>query len=125
MPHVIYLHSQLQKDRLQDERELPTRHLLNYNKLDCLLGLGLAGVVNVAMLCVAAALFADVASGGHVSLSLVHSRLASVVGGGAALAFGARADRLRCLGLECRHLLGPDCDERLHELAHPRSCCAA
>ena len=89
MPHVIYLHSELQKDRLGDQRDVSTRQLLNFNKLDCVLGLGLAGVVNLAMLCVAAALFAGVAHSGSVALSLVHSRLAGVVGGGAALAFGA------------------------------------
>jgi len=89
MPHVIYLHSQLQKDRVRDQHHLPIRQLLNFNKLDCLLGLGLAGIVNVAMLCVAAALFAGVAASGPVSLGAVHSRLATEVGGGAALAFGA------------------------------------
>ena len=88
MPHVIYLHSALQKDRLQDRGDVSTRQLLNFNKLDCLLGLGLAGVVNVAMLCVAAALFVGVGHSGNVALSFVHSRMASVVGGGAALAFG-------------------------------------
>ncbi len=89
MPHVIYLHSDLQKDRLRPEHGVKARELLNFNKLDCLLGLGLAGVVNLAMLCVAAALFAGVESTGTVSLNLVHSRMAEVVGGGAALAFGA------------------------------------
>jgi manganese transport protein len=89
MPHVIYLHSALQKDRLTDRQDVSTRQLLNFNKLDCLLGLGLAGIVNVAMLCVAAALFAGVAHSGSVALSFVHSRMAGVVGGGAALAFGA------------------------------------
>jgi manganese transport protein len=88
MPHVVYLHSQLQKDRLRDDQDVPINRLLNFNKLDCLLGLGLAGTVNVAMLCVAAGLFADVASGGQVSLSFVHSRMAAEVGGAAALAFG-------------------------------------
>jgi manganese transport protein len=87
MPHVIYLHSALQKDRFSSKGR-DVRKLLSYNKLDCLLGLGLAGVVNVAMLCVAAALFAGIGFSGDVTLSSVHSRLAMDVGGGAALAFG-------------------------------------
>ncbi|MDE3132225.1 MAG: Nramp family divalent metal transporter [Acidobacteriota bacterium] len=87
MPHVIYLHSALQKDRIRPEHG-GLRKLLAYNKLDCVLGLGLAGVVNVAMLCVAAALFGGGGHDGSVTLGLVHSRMAATVGGGAALAFG-------------------------------------
>jgi manganese transport protein len=89
MPHVIYLHSSLQRGRFSATGTAETRKLLSYNKLDCVLGLGLAGVVNVAMLCVAAALFVGTDPGGHISLDLVHSKLATDVGGGAALAFGA------------------------------------
>ncbi len=89
MPHVIYLHSELQRNRLHAERDTKAGRLLSFNKLDCVLGLGVAGLVNVAMLCVAAALFAGVTVTGNVSLSLVHSRMADVVGGGAALAFGS------------------------------------
>lgn len=89
MPHVIYLHSSLQRGRYSATDTAETRRLLSYNKLDCVLGLGLAGVVNVAMLCVAAALFVGTDPGGNVSLNLVHSKLATDVGGGAALAFGA------------------------------------
>ena len=89
MPHVIYLHSELQKNRLRSDGRIKLGELLRFNKLDCVLGLGVAGIVNVTMLCVAAALFAGVGFTGTVTLELVHSRLAEVVGGGAALAFGA------------------------------------
>ncbi len=88
MPHVIYLHSELQKNRLRGGG-IKLGELLRFNKLDCVLGLGVAGIVNVTMLCVAAALFAGVGFTGTVTLELVHSRMAEVVGGGAALAFGA------------------------------------
>jgi len=89
MPHVIYLHSSLQRERFSSTGKAETRKLLSYNKLDCVLGLGLAGIVNVAMLCVAAALFVGTDPGTSVSLNEVHSKLAIDVGGGAALAFGA------------------------------------
>jgi manganese transport protein len=88
MPHVIYLHSELQKNRLRGDG-IKLGEMLRFNKLDCVLGLGVAGLVNVTMLCVAAALFAGVGFTGTVTLELVHSRMAEVVGGGAALAFGA------------------------------------
>jgi manganese transport protein len=89
MPHVIYLHSALQKDRIGSDDRSDIGRLLRYNKLDCFLGLSLAGIVNVVMLCVAAALFAGVGFSGNVTLGLVHSRLAADIGGAAALAFGA------------------------------------
>jgi len=88
MPHVVYLHSALQKDRIKPVNGVERRKLLQYNKLDNFLGLGLAGIVNVAMLCIAAALVSRTGLGGSGDLEVVHSTMASYVGGGAALAFG-------------------------------------
>ena len=64
------------------------RTLLTYNKWDCTAGLGLAGLVNLAMLCTAAALFHKPGLAGISGLGPVHAHLATLVGGGAALAFG-------------------------------------
>ena len=88
MPHVVYLHSALQKDRIRPVDGAERRKLLQYNKLDCVLGLGLAGVVNVAMLCIAAALVSRTGLRGSGNLESIHSQLLTYVGGGAALAFG-------------------------------------
>jgi Mn2+/Fe2+ NRAMP family transporter len=57
MPHVIYLHSALQANRVHAARQGERRALLAGSKRDCITGLGLAGLVNLAMLCIAAALF--------------------------------------------------------------------
>jgi manganese transport protein len=88
MPHVVYLHSALQVDRIRPADRAEARTLLRYNRVDCILGLGLAGVVNVAMLCIAVV----VLHGGHfpdgAQLSTVHDQLARVAGGGVALIFG-------------------------------------
>jgi manganese transport protein len=88
MPHVVYLHSALQKDRIRPVNGGERRKLLKYNKLDCFLGLGLAGLANVAMLCIAAALVTRTGVTGSGDLTTIHSTLATYVGGGAALAFG-------------------------------------
>ncbi len=88
MPHVVYLHSALQKDRITPANGVERRKLLQFNKLDCVLGLGIAGVANVAMLCIAAALVTRTGVTGSGDLSTIHSTLATYVGGGAALAFG-------------------------------------
>ncbi len=88
MPHVVYLHSALQKDRIATVDTEERRTLLTWNRRDCFLGLGLAGVVNMAMLCIAAALFHRPGLTGLTELGSVYARLGSMVGGGAALAFG-------------------------------------
>ena len=88
MPHVVYLHSALQKDRIRPVDRAERRSLLRYNRLDCVVGLGLAGIANVAMLCIAAALAVRTGTTGTGDLSVIHSTMATYVGGGAALAFG-------------------------------------
>jgi manganese transport protein len=87
MPHVVYLHSALHKNRTPATGRGERRRLLTANKWDCIAGLGAAGVVNVAMLCVAAALFHKPGLNGISDLDAVHSHLGTLAGGGAALAF--------------------------------------
>jgi len=88
MPHVVYLHSALQKDRIKTAGKEERRTLLTWNRRDCFIGLGIAGLVNMAMLCIAAALFHRPGLTGTGELGPVYDRLGSLVGGGAALAFG-------------------------------------
>lgn len=87
MPHVVYLHSALQRRRVRADDAAERRTLLRYNKWDCIIGLGLAGLVNLAMLCIAAALFHTSGLTEVSDLDDVYVRLGTMVGGGAALAF--------------------------------------
>jgi manganese transport protein len=64
------------------------RLLATSNKWDCALGLGVAGMLNLAMLCVAAAAFRGGGAGG-LDFWFISRRLTVLAGGGAALAFGA------------------------------------
>jgi len=88
MPHVVYLHSALHTKRITPVNQKERHTLLRYNRVDCILGLGLAGVVNLSMLCIAAAEFHSRGLTGVSDLGPVHSQLTVLVGGGAALAFG-------------------------------------
>src|SRR6202167_2759303 len=54
MPHVIYLHSALTKERAPSRDDRDRHRLLRFQKLDVVTALGLAGLVNMAMLAVAA-----------------------------------------------------------------------
>ena len=88
MPHVVYLHSALQTSRVHAAGSRQRRTLLACNKWDCIIGLGLAGLVNLSMLCIAAALFHKPGLTGISDLGPIHAQLATLAGGGAALAFG-------------------------------------
>jgi manganese transport protein len=87
MPHVIYLHSALTNGRtpVRDARE--RTKVLRFERLDVIIALGLAGVVNMAMLAVAAKLFHQTGHTGVSTIEQAHAGFASLVGGGAALAF--------------------------------------
>jgi manganese transport protein len=85
MPHVVYLHSALQAGRVRAADARERRVLLVHNRWDCVIGLGIAGLVNVAMLCVAAALPGDAGSAGD--LVAIQHAIATHVGAVAAVAF--------------------------------------
>jgi len=90
MPHVVYLHSALTKSRVSCRDDAEKQELLRFQRLDVFIALGAAGLVNLAMLFVAAALFSHA---GHLaataggSIEAAHADLGRMVGGVAALAF--------------------------------------
>ena len=57
MPHVIYLHSALMKGRMHTRDDAERKRVLRFERIDVLIALGLAGLINLAMLAVAAKLF--------------------------------------------------------------------
>ena len=87
MPHVIYLHSALTNGRTPVRNDRERARVLRFERLDVIVALGLAGLVNIAMLAVAAKLFHTSGLSGLSSLSQAHAGFAHLVGGGAALAF--------------------------------------
>jgi manganese transport protein len=86
MPHVIYLHSALTQSRLRPQNDAERRQILRYERLDVLLAMGIAGIVNMAMLVVAASLFHGVLD--VDSIEEAHAGFQSQLGTGAAVAFG-------------------------------------
>ena len=87
MPHVIYLHSAMTKERSPSRDDGDCRRLLRFQRLDVLLALGLAGLVNMAMLAVAARAFHTPALAGLNTIGQAHAELGRLAGGGAALVF--------------------------------------
>lgn len=57
MPHVVYLHSALTQRRVIGRDDDEKRKILNFEKVDVVIAMSIAGLVNMAMVIVAAALF--------------------------------------------------------------------
>jgi manganese transport protein len=87
MPHVIYLHSALTQDRIPARDDTERRRILRLGRIDITIAMTIAGVVNMSMLIIAASLFHTSGLAGIDSIEEAHAGFASLVGGGAALAF--------------------------------------
>jgi len=87
MPHVIYLHSALTQDRFRPRDDKEKRALLRFQRIDVTIAMGLAGLVNMSMLIIAASLFHTSGLTDLDSIEEAHSQFSTLVGGGAALAF--------------------------------------
>jgi manganese transport protein len=87
MPHVVYLHSALTSRRIPPQNTAEKRELLRFERLDVFLAMGLAGIINLTMLVVAAQLFHDSGRTGVDSIEGAHAGFTALLGGGAALAF--------------------------------------
>lgn len=85
MPHVVYLHSALVRDRYGERlADGPKRRLLKVVRVDVVVAMAVAGAVNLAMLVVAAA---SLRGQGVESLTDAHDALGSALGSTAALLF--------------------------------------
>jgi manganese transport protein len=87
MPHVVYLHSALTSTRIPTENPAEKRELLRFQRVDVVLAMTIAGVINMTMLVVAAQLFHDTGRTGVDTIEGAHAGIETLIGGGAALAF--------------------------------------
>jgi manganese transport protein len=87
MPHVVYLHSALTKNRITPTDNTERRTLLRFARTDVYIALSLAGIINLSMLLIAANLFHAAGRTGVDSIEAAHAGLGQYIGGGAALAF--------------------------------------
>ncbi len=87
MPHAIYLHSALTQRRMPCRDDGERGRVLRFERVDVVVALGLAGVVNMAMLAVAAKLFHGNGLTQIAGIQEAHAQIGHLVGGGAAVAF--------------------------------------
>jgi manganese transport protein len=80
MPHVIFLHSALTQDRIVVRDPVQLRRLYRYERIDVVLAMGLAGLINAAMLIMAAATFFEEGLADVASIEEAHQTLEPLLG---------------------------------------------
>jgi manganese transport protein len=88
MPHVIYLHSSLTQDRIVPENEEQARRLLRFTRIDVLIAMTIAGLINISMLVMAADVFFGSGLTGVDSVEGAHRTLQPILGGASSALFG-------------------------------------
>jgi manganese transport protein len=87
MPHVIYLHSALTQDRIVPESPEDAKTLLRYTRVDVIVAMTIAGLINMSMLVMAAATFFRTGQENVDSLEGAHETLEPILGGASATLF--------------------------------------
>jgi manganese transport protein len=87
MPHVIYLHSALTQRRIPAADDSERRQLLRFQRIDVTIAMGVAGVINMSMLIIAASLFHGSGLEDVDTIEGAHAAFGGLVGSDAALAF--------------------------------------
>jgi manganese transport protein len=87
MPHVIYLHSALTQHRIVPRSDREARTIYRYTRIDVLIAMTIAGLINVAMLVVAATVFFKSGLTNVSSLEGAHRTLEPILGGASAVIF--------------------------------------
>ena len=88
MPHVIYLHSALTQKRIVGRDAGEKRKILNFEKVDVVIALSIAGAVNLSMMIVAASLFHGSGLTGVDSIDGAFEAFKTLVSDRAAAIFG-------------------------------------
>ena len=89
MPHVIYLHSALTQKRIVGANESARRKIFHFELVDVMIAMGIAGLINMAMLTTAAAVFhtRGLLNAGN-DLNRIFHGLNAHLGGHSGLVFG-------------------------------------
>jgi manganese transport protein len=87
MPHVIYLHSALTQNRIVPRNDDEARLLYKYTRVDVLIAMAIAGLINMSMLVVAATVFFGSGLMNIESLEGAHRTLEPILGGASSVLF--------------------------------------
>lgn len=88
MPHVIYLHSALTQRRVAGRTEEEKKRIFRFELVDVVLAMGIAGVINISMLSMAAAVFYSRGLSGVSDIDVAFQQLRVLEGNTTAILFG-------------------------------------
>jgi len=87
MPHAIYLHSSLMQNRVPTTTDAQRRRVLHFSNAEVLFALGIAGLINMAMVAMAAVVFHDGVNNDIADIGTAYRTLIPLLGEGAAVVF--------------------------------------
>jgi manganese transport protein len=87
MPHVIFLHSSLTQNRIVARTPARLRKLFRFEVVDVVVAMGLAGLINAAMLMMAASTFYRVGITGVATIEDAHRTLEPLLGKASSVVF--------------------------------------
>ena len=85
MPHVVYLHSALTQKRIEGRNDTEKKRIQRFERIDVIIAMTIAGLVNISMLAIAAAVFFGL---GIESIEDAYSSFETELGSTAAILFG-------------------------------------
>ncbi len=87
MPHAIYLHSSLTQNRIPASNASDVRRIVRFSNTEVLIALGVAGLVNMAMVAMSAVVFHDGVHNDVASIETAYRTLIPLLGAAAAGVF--------------------------------------
>jgi manganese transport protein len=87
MPHAIYLHSALTQDRIVPEARRHVAPIVRFAYMDVIIALTIAGLVNLAMMYMAAAVFHETGHANVAGIATAYRTLTPLLGNMAAVVF--------------------------------------
>ena len=88
MPHVVYLHSALTQRRVVGRNDEERRRILRFEKVDVVVAMTLAGLVNISMMLMAASLFHGSGLTDIEDIDRAYHGLETLISHNAAIVFG-------------------------------------
>ncbi len=88
MPHVIFLHSALTQNRIKVDDDRQKKRLFRFEQIDVLIAMSLAGLINAAMLIMAASTFFGNGQTHIAGIEDAYQTLTPLLGGAASTIFG-------------------------------------
>lgn len=87
MPHAVYLHSGLTQNRVIARNDEEKRRIFRFNTKEVIIAMGLAGLINLSMMFMAASAFHASGHTGIADISTAYKTLTPLLGPAAAVAF--------------------------------------